>query len=287
MVTAVIWEVGLPLFSAVTVALVGVLTRKTDDRFAYIALLNFTVMVLALPILPFAPWPTPKAWWLLLASTVVHWIYQLCMIRTLAMGDLSLAFPIMRGLAPLMIAIVATLVLNESQSALAWTGLAIATLALMGFGLVGHSVRDAATHPDIFLSAIATAICVAAYTTIDAAGVRAMHADDGWGFVVWFFVLGGAPAIFTGLHFRRTSLVVTLGATWKPAVTAGILSFFSYGSALIAMGMFPVAHVAALRETSIVFAAVFGWLILGEPFGTIRVALAAIVVGGLVILKLN
>lgn len=287
MVTAAIWEIGLPVFSAVTVALVGVLTRKTDDRLAYIALLNFTIVLLALPMLPFAPWPTPKAWWLLLASTVVHWVYQLNMIRTLAMGDLSLAFPIMRGLAPLMIAVVATLVLNETQSALAWTGLGIATLALIGFGLVGHRFRDEATHPDIFLSAIATAICVAAYTTIDAAGVRAMHTGDGWGFVVWFFVLGGAPAIVNGLYLRRSSLVKTLETTWKPSITAGILSLFSYGSALIAMGMYPVAHVAAIRETSIVFAAVFGWLILGESFGTIRVALAAIVVGGLFILKLS
>ncbi len=282
-----VWAIGLPLFSAVTVALVGVLTRKTDDRLAYIGLLNFTVALLAIPMLPFAPWPTPKAWWLLLASTVVHWIYQLNMIRTLAMGDLSLAFPIMRGLAPLLIAIVATVVLDEPQSTLAWTGLFVATLALVAFGLAGHRFRTAETHPDLFLSAIVTAMCVAAYTTIDAAGVRAMQPGEGLGFVIWFFLVGGVPAILTGLLLRRSALVVAIQTTWKPSATAGVLSFLSYGSALMAMGMVPVAHVAAIRETSVVFAALFGWLILGESFGTVRVALAAVIVGGLAILKLS
>ena len=76
-------------------------------------------------------------------------------------------------------------------------------------------------------------------------------------------------------------------SSWRPAATAGALSFFSYGSALLAMGMIPIAHVAAIRETSVVFAAIFGWLLLKEPFGSTRILLAAFIVAGLVTLKLG
>ena len=280
------WGLVLPLFSALTVALVGVLTRGAGDRLAYISLLNLTVAVLALPFVPFTPWPTEKAVYFLLASALVHWVYQLNMIRTLSLGDLSLAFPLMRGLAPILIALIGTIFLGEHHSTLAWAGLSSATAALIGFGLAGHHFKTDTSDPRIFLSAIATAICVAAYTVIDAEGVRAMSQGEGWGFVVWFFVLGGIPTIATGWHLRRHIAAEAIMSAWKPGAIAGALSFFSYGAALLAMEHMPIAHVAAIRETSVVFAAIFGWLLLNEPFGNLRIGLSILIVVGLVILKL-
>ena len=75
-------------------------------------------------------------------------------------------------------------------------------------------------------------------------------------------------------------------SAWKPGAIAGALSFFSYGAALLAMEHMPIAHVAAIRETSVVFAAIFGWLLLNEPFGNLRIGLSILIVVGLVILKL-
>lgn len=287
MYSSAFWGFGLPLFSAITVALVGVLTRRTPDRLAYVSLLNLTVAMMALPLLPFAPPLTNQAMPFLAASALVHWIYQLNMIRTLSMGDLSLAFPIMRGLAPLLIAITGSLLLAEQQSTLAWIGLLSATIALVAFGFIGRHSRASETDPRIFGSAMATAACVAGYTVIDAEGVRAMNPGEGWGFVTWFFLVGGLPTILTGWYLRRQNTCQAVGASWRPAATAGALSFFSYGSALLAMGMIPIAHVAAIRETSVVFAAIFGWLLLKEPFGSTRILLAAFIVAGLVTLKLG
>lgn len=280
------WGLALPLFSAVTVALVGVFTRGATDRLTYISLLNMTVAVLAVPLIPFTPWPTEKACHLLIASTLVHWIYQMSMIRTLSLGDLSLAFPLMRGLAPILIALVGTIFLSEFHSPMAWSGLVLATFALIAFGLAGHHFKTETSDPRIFLSAIATAICVAAYTVIDAEGVRAMSKGEGWGFVVWFFLVGGIPTIATGWRYRRHIAFDALLATWRPGAIAGTLSFFSYGAALLAMEHIPIAQVAAIRETSVVFAAAFGWFLLKEPFGNLRIGLSILIVAGLVVLKL-
>src|SRR5262245_31674599 len=111
----------LPLLSAVTVAFVGVLTRTSVDRLAYIGLVNLTCAVAIVPALPFAPALTPNAWALLAASTLVHGFYQWTMIRTLALGDLSLAFPIMRGLAPVLIAAAGVIAFDEHLSLLSWS----------------------------------------------------------------------------------------------------------------------------------------------------------------------
>jgi drug/metabolite transporter (DMT)-like permease len=276
----------LPLFSAVTVAFVGVLTRTSVDRLAYIGLVNLTCAVAIVPALPFAPALTPDAWALLAASTLVHGFYQWTMIRTLALGDLSLAFPIMRGLAPILIAAAGVTVFDEHLSLVSWAGLALATTALITFGIIGHRFRGT-TDPRVFVLAGMTAVLVATYSTIDAAGVRAMPEGEGWGFVAWFFALGGSPMIAIALARRRTSLVPAFAAAWKPGLTAGFLSFLSYGAAMMAMGIAPVAHVSAIRETSVVFAALFGWWLLGESFGAVRIALALVIVVGLVLLKLG
>jgi drug/metabolite transporter (DMT)-like permease len=277
----------LPLFSAVTVAFVGVLTRTSVDRLAYIGLVNLTCALAIVPALPFAPALTPDAWVLLAASTLVHGFYQWTMIRTLALGDLSLAFPIMRGLAPILIAATGVIAFNEHLSLLSWTGLTLATVTLIAFGIIGHRFRGTTTDPRVFVLAGLTAVLVAAYSTIDAAGVRAMPEGEGWGFIAWFFALGGLPMIIIALSRRSAALVPAFKTAWKPGLTAGFLSFLSYGAAMMAMGIAPVAHVSAIRETSVVFAALFGWLLLGESFGAVRIALALIIVAGLVLLKLG
>jgi len=277
----------LPLVSAITVALVGVLTRSSRDRLTYLALLNLTGVALCAPLLPFVPTPTPAAVQMLVATTIVHWLYQLAMMRTLSMGSLSLAFPIMRGLAPILIAVVSIVAFGEQLSGSGWTGLILATGALVAFGMAGHRLRAEGTDPRIFIFAIMTACLVAAYSTIDAAGVRAMNPGEGWAYIIWFFAVGGLPIAVTALASRRDRLLEVIRSEWKPGLTAGALSLVSYGFAMFAMGIVPVAHVAALRETSAVFAALFGWLLLGESFGFGRIALAILAVTGLAILKLS
>jgi drug/metabolite transporter (DMT)-like permease len=246
-----------------------------------------TGMAVCAPLLPLVPIPTPAAMQMLVGTTIVHWLYQLAMMRTLSMGSLSLAFPIMRGLAPILIAVVSMAAFGEQLSALAWTGLVLATGALVAFGLAGHRLRAEGTDPRIFIYAIMTACLVAAYSTIDAAGVRAMKPGDGWAYIIWFFVVGGLPIAVTALASRRERLLEAVRSEWKPGLAAGALSLVSYGMAMYAMGIVPVAHVAALRETSSVFAALFGWLLLGESFGFGRIALAILAVTGLAILKLS
>jgi len=275
----------LAILSAITVAAIGVLTRATTDRYGYLSILNATSALAVLPILPLAPWPTAVAWNWLCISVVVHLSYQLAMAHTLKQGDLSLGFPVMRGLAPLLVALLAVSVFNERLSPLGWIGLLTSTAALVAFGMVGGGADRTVPPRNVLGWAAATSLLVAAYSIVDAAGVRAMGPGRGWGFVVWFFALSGLPMMVICSTQRWRSLRTTVAQSWRSGVAAGFLSLVSYGSALLAMGLAPVAQVSAIRETSVVFASVFAWLILGEPLGWRRTALATTIAFGLVLLK--
>lgn len=164
----------LAILSAITVAATAVLTRATTDRFAYLSMLNATSALAVLPMLPMAPWPNASAWKLLCLSTVAHLCYQLAMVRTLKLGDLSLGFPVMRGLAPLLVAILAVTVLGECLSPLGWVGLTTSTTALIAFSMAGSRVGAAYSDRRVLGWAAITSLLIAAYSIVDAAGVRAM-----------------------------------------------------------------------------------------------------------------
>ena len=208
----------------------------------------------------------------------------MCLVRALQRGDLSLVFPVMRGAAPLLTAVAALLLLGEALAPLAWAGLIAATFAVFSFALPPSGVR-LRDHPDraALAWALATAVGVALYNVTDARGVRI--APDPFTFICWLFIVDPIPIAITVLLVRRGALASAVAMKWRYGVIAGALSILSFGAALYAFSLIETAKVSALRETSVVFAAIMGSLFLGESFGRRRILAAIVLAAGLVLMQ--
>lgn len=254
------------------------------DILAGRAILSASAALLIAPFALLVPAPDTATWHALLWAIPAHFAYQICLVRALQRGDLSLVFPIMRGTAPLLTAAAAFLLLGETLPPLALLGLGLATAAVIafamppeGFGLRGHPDRAA------LLWALGTAVGVALYNVADARGVRI--APDPLTYIVWLFMLDSLCIGAAALLLRRRELGEVVATRWRYGVAAGILSIFSFGSALYAFSLMETARVSALRETAVVFAALMGARLLREGFGQRRIAAAFVLAGGLVLMQ--
>jgi len=274
----------LGLFSAVTLAAANMSVKMGSDILVGRAVLSASAALVVAPAALFVPLPDAWTWGALLLAVPAHYGYQLCLIRALQRGDLSLVFPVMRGAAPLLTAAAAFLFLHETLPPLALAGLVAATGALFIFAAPpsGTLLRH---HPDLTVLgwALATAVGVALYNVADARGVRG--APEPFTYIVWIFLLDAVGITVTAMLRRRAELGRAIAAKWRFGVAAGLLSILSYGSAVYAFSLIETARVSALRETSVVFAALMGTLLLGEGLGRRRVAAALALAAGLVAMQ--
>lgn len=274
----------LGLLSAVTLAAANMSVKMGSDILAGRALLSVSAAVAVAPAAFFVPLPDRWTWGALLLALPAHYAYQLCLIRAMQRGDLSLVFPVMRGAAPLLTAAAAFLLLRETLPPPAVAGLVVATAAIFVFAAPpsGTLLRH---HPDLRVLgwALATAVGVSLYNVADARGVRG--APEPFTYIVWIFLLDAVGITLTALIRRRGELGRTIAAKWRFGVVAGFLSILSYGSAVYAFSLMETARVSALRETSVVFAALMGTFFLGEGFGRRRVAAALVLAGGLMLMQ--
>ncbi|MGA9581307.1 MAG: EamA family transporter [Allosphingosinicella sp.] len=276
--------VCLGLFSAVTLAAANMSVKMGSDILVGRAVLSASAALMVAPAAFFVPLPDSWTWGALMLAVPAHYAYQLCLVRALQRGDLSLVFPVMRGAAPLLTAAAAFLFLGESLPPLALAGLVLATAAIFVFAAPprGTLLRH---HPDgrVLAWALATAAGVALYNVADARGVRG--APDPFTYIVWIFLLDSICITLTALLRRRRGLGRTIASKWRYGVVAGFLSILSYGSAVYAFSLMETARVSALRETSVVFAALMGAIFLREGFGRRRIAAALALAAGLVAMQ--
>ena len=263
--------------------------KAGHDKALDTALVHFLGAVVALP---FALWlgpPPAAAWPYIAASLVIHIGYYIALVGAYRHGELGLTYPIMRGTAPLLVALASGVFIGESPSFGAWLGIAGITL---GVALVGLAAPGEALHHRKALAfAFANAGIIALYTVVDGRGVRASVADDGGAlrYVMLLFVLDGI-AYPLGVWLRRTAaqqreVIAYARRRWPVAALGGSASIASYAIALWAMTRAPVASVAALRETSVLFAAVLGTVLLKEPFGLQRALGTGVIVAGVMALR--
>jgi drug/metabolite transporter (DMT)-like permease len=222
-------------------------------------------------------------------SLPAHWLYQTALVRALSRGELSLVFPVMRGTAPLLTAISASIFLKEHLSPLAIGGLVAASLATIVFALPEKDFGGSrAVRNSAILWALATGAGVAIYNVIDAQGVRSAldTTQTQWSFIVWLFVLD-FMGISTILLITRGSqeFVASARRAIKPGIAAGFCSIASFSMALYGFSIAPVAYISAMRETAVVFAAIMGWWFLREGFGARRTFAAVALAGGLGLLQ--
>lgn len=275
----------LALISAVFHALLALLQKQAEDRLVFKAVLHFWIAVFLFPFLFLLPLPSFWGFVFLGLSIATHWVVQMLTIASYERGDMGLVYPIMRGFAPLLVAIGAIFIVGEPISFLGAVGLAIIVMALIGFSWPDEIARKTGLNIAAIMFAGLTAIGIAIYTNIDARGAR----ESGYAlsFIVWLLVLEAPGVIFTGWVRRRDEFVAQIRGQMKWALLGAFLAIISYGGFIYATSIAPVAQMSALRETSVVWGALLAALVLGEPFGRRRIMLALVLVGGLILLRLG
>jgi drug/metabolite transporter (DMT)-like permease len=227
--------------------------------------------------LPFRPLPEPACWPFLLASVVIHLAYFSWMALAYRYGDLSYAYPLMRGTAPLLTVAVAAWIVPEPLSWSASVGIVLLSLGILL--LAREALRSGMPHRRTTLFALANAVVISTYTIVDGLGVR--QAGDTASYVSWLLFLSALAL----LSFRLTThpaavLGGYLRTYWQQGVMGGLCTILAYGLSLWAMTRAPVALVAALRETSVIFAILIGAVLLQERFGRARYVATFMVTAG-------
>jgi phosphonate utilization associated putative membrane protein len=257
------------------------LVKASPDKALDMAVLQLVGSVLAIPLVAWVGWPDAKAWPYIATSVFIHIGYYTALTGAYKHGDLGLTYPLMRGVAPLLVALSATFTLHETLSAPAWLGVLGISCGVL---VLGISSRGGAA-PKAVAFALANAVIIATYTVVDALGVRAT--GNPVQYVAALFLLDGWP--FALLMFARRGPAAAQYARvrWPMATIGAGASMGSYAIALWAMTRAPVATVAALRETSVLFAVLLGVWFLKEAFTFKRVIGAAVIVAGIMALRLG
>jgi drug/metabolite transporter (DMT)-like permease len=238
----------------------------------------------ALVLLPFVGVPAAASWPWLIASAIIHVFYFAALIESYRAGDFGQVYPIARGSAPLMTAVASTVFVGEHLSLVGWGGI----LALVA-GVVLLSARGGRDLAKIDRRAVGfalgTAMTICAYSVVDGIGVRlSMRADA---YVLWLFVAMGLAMLPYALWRGGRDVIPAMARFWQRGFAGGLLQIVSYGTALWAMTLAPIAIVATLRETSVLFGAAIAVIALKEPLRLVRIGAAVLIVCGLVLIRLQ
>ena len=285
------WPVVLAvLCGALLHASWNALVKSSGDKPLDTALVHGLGALVALPFALLVGLPAPAAWPFIAASLVIHIGYYIALAGAYQHGELGLTYPIMRGFAPLLVALGSAAVVGEAPSAAAWVGIVGITLGVAMVGLAHPG--EALHHGKALAFAFANAAIIAVYTFTDGLGVRTEQAAGGQTlrYVLWLFVLDGLPYPLLVWWRRgpegRRAIADYARRRWPLAALGGTASIGSYAIALWAMTRAPVASVAALRETSVLFAVLLSSVLLKERFGLQRAGGALLIVAGVVMLRL-
>jgi drug/metabolite transporter (DMT)-like permease len=275
------WVLGLVLLSALLHASWNALTRRSVDPLLAIWLVTLVCGGVAALATPLVSFPRREAWPYLAGSVVLHLAYQFFLAHAYRVGDLSQVYPIARGMAPCVVAALAAALAGERPGAAQLAGLALISGSIAGLALGG--VRHAGRGGRAVRAAALTGLLIGAYTFVDASGVRA--AGRPFDYIAWVLFLDSIPMSILALLLRGREALAFLRAEIGYGLVGGIMAAVGYGIVMWAMSRAPMAGVAALRETSVIFAAWIGTRLLGEPFGARRIAAATGVAAGIVLLR--
>jgi drug/metabolite transporter (DMT)-like permease len=271
------------LFAAACHAGWNALIKVGLDPLSTTTLISLGSGLVALVALPLAGMPAVAAWPWIAASTVIHLFYFAALVEAYRTGDLGHVYPIARGSAPLMTAAASAFFVGERLSWLSWSG-----IVLLAAGVLLLSVRGSRelTHVDkrAVGFALLTALTICAYSVVDGVGARASHNPQSY--VMWLFV--GIALVLPPYALWRDGrdVIPAMQRYWLRGFAGGGLQVLSYGIAVWAMTIAPIAIVASLRETSVLFGAILAVTVLKEPLRAIRILAALLILCGLVLLRL-
>ncbi len=257
------------------------IVKSSSDKTLDTALIHVLCSLLALPVCLYVGPPPAESWPYILGSLVVHVGYYFALAAAYQHGDLGLTYPLMRGTAPMLVALTSFALIGESLSALACLGVACICggVLLLGF------TREWWTHRKAIVFALINAVLIAIYTVIDAKGARSSgHVAQ---YICMLFVLDGWPFAILVFMQRKGQVWPYVRQRWPVAAGGAFASIGSYAIALWAMTVAPVAMVAALRETSVFFAALLGAWFLKEVWTRQRIAGTVAILSGVAALRLG
>jgi drug/metabolite transporter (DMT)-like permease len=269
---------AIVLLAALLHALWNALVKVSGDRAVTLGLVATGHFVPALALLPFVPVPVAAAFPFIIASTVIHWAYYFFLNISYRFGDLSLIYPIARGTAPVMVALGAIIWADEFLSVWAWIGILTVSAGIMILAAVRYADKRGIG------AALLNSAIIAIYSVVDGIGIRVSGAPVGY--VVWLFAAEIFVALFV-LGLRRNRLREIGQKALLLGLAGGAISGLAYGLALFTKTLAPIGIVSAVRETSVIFAALIGVVWLREGPARRRLVAASVVALGVMILALS
>ena len=274
--------VAIVLVAALAHASWNALAKSDDDRLVTLGAINAFRFLLCIPLVLVLPIPARASWPYLVVSAILHMGYYVFLIRAYRFGDLSKVYPLARGLSPLVVAAGAFVLVGERLSPIALAGVGVACAGIASLSAGGAEAHAGDHRRGVFFAAGA-ALFIAGYTVTDAMGARL--SDAAVSYVAWLGILNGLPLLLVAAMVRRGAFTRHLAArAWKSAA-GGALQLTAYGLVVWSLVLAPMAAVSALRETSVLFAAIIGVKVLGEPLGARRILAAALVAVGIMMME--
>jgi len=271
---------AIVLFAAALHASWNAIVKGGGDKLLTTVLVTTSAALIGVITLPLLRQPNAASWPFILASSLFQIAYFLLLARTYQVADMSQSYPLMRGAAPLLVAVVSALALGAHLSATMWAGVGIICL-----GILGMASGDRRGSRKGAALALLNAVVIASYTVIDGLGVRRSGAPAAY--TLWIFLVSGVPFAAWTLQARGgPALAEYVRHNWYFGLIGGAGTLASYGLALWAMTVAPIAVVAALRETSILFGVIISGLLLKERVGLRRFAAACTIALGAAVLRL-
>lgn len=279
----------LAILAAFLHAVFGALQKGRHDPWLTRGAIDASYGLMAAPFALFVvPWPEPHMWPIFAGAFVIHVIYKLLQAWAYTKGAYTVVYPVVRGTGPLFAVIGAYFLFEEVFTLTQWLGVAVLLSGI--FGLAVYNLIFLTSERDTLNAALGLAVLtglfVALYTTYDAYGIRAT--ENPFTFLAWFFMIDGIfmPPI-AYMRWRRMDSPPSLPPLALRGLIGGFVAFFSFGAIMLATRLDKVGEAAVLRETSTVFAAIIGWLVLKETVGPRRIALMALIALGAVIVELG
>jgi len=253
------------------------------DPLATTVLISIGAAIVACALLPVAGLPARAAWPWCVASVLIHLVYFAALIESYRAGDMGQVYPIARGSAPLMTAIVTTAFVGEPLGLLGWSGIILLVAGVMLLSLRGGRDLTQLDRKAVGF-ALFTAVTICAYSVVDGLGARRAESAIAYSLAL-FIGIGPLMAIYA-LAWRGRGVIAAMARHWRLGLAGGTLQLGSYGIAIWAMTVAPIAIVAALRETSVLFGALIAIVFLKEPLRAGRVAAALMITAGLTLIRL-
>jgi drug/metabolite transporter (DMT)-like permease len=275
------------LMAAILHAIFGALQKGRHDPWLSRAAIDASYGLMAAPFALFVvPWPEPHMWPIFAGVFVIHVAYKVLQAMAYSRGAYTVVYPVVRGTGPLFAVIAAWLFFGETFNAVQWLGVGVLVTGIYGLAL--YNLRHVTVDRDTLVPALGLAVLtggfVALYTTYDAYGIRSTA--DPFTFLAWFFFIDGFfMPIWTWKRWSRLP-ADQIAPLVRRGILGGLIAFGSFGGIMLATRLGSVGQAAVLRETSTVFAALIGWLMLGERTGPRRVALMATIAAGAIVVQL-